>query len=61
MFSAVGSVYSDVHGCDHWDEDDTDTVTDEVTRFVIRFVDRVGTVAGISTEHLKSLYSLVPS
>ncbi|CAB3984119.1 Myotubularin-related 13 [Paramuricea clavata] len=59
--TGVGSVYGDVHGSDHWDEDDTDTVTDEVTRFVIRFVDRVGSVAGISTEHLKSLYSLVPS
>ena len=57
----VGSVYGDVHAGDHWEDDETDTIIDEVTRFVIRFVDRVGTVAGISTDHLKSLYSLVPS
>lgn len=54
-------MYGDVHGSDNWEEEESDTVTDEVTRFVVRFVDRVGTVAGISTEHLKSLYSLVPS
>ncbi|XP_028407553.1 myotubularin-related protein 5-like [Dendronephthya gigantea] len=60
--TAQGSVYGDVHNSDHWDEEEDDgTITNEVTRFVIRFVDRVGTAAGISTEHLKSLYSLVPS
>ncbi|XP_046862478.1 myotubularin-related protein 5-like isoform X3 [Xenia sp. Carnegie-2017] len=58
--TGVGSVYGDVHAGDHWEDDETDTIIDEVTRFVIRFVDRVGTVAGISTDHLKSLYSLVP-
>ena len=61
LFTALGSVYGDTHGSDHWDEEETDTITDEVARFVVRFVDRVGTAAGISTDHLKSLYSLVPS
>ncbi|XP_046862400.1 myotubularin-related protein 5-like [Xenia sp. Carnegie-2017] len=59
--TGVGSVYGDVHAGDHWEDDETDTIINEVTRFVIRFMDRVGTVAGISTDHLKSLYSLVPS
>ena len=54
-------MYGDVHGGEHWDEEESDTVTAEVERFVVRFVDRVGTMAGISTEHLKSLYNLVPS
>ena len=58
----AGSVYGDMHDGGHWVEEiEHDTITDEVERFVVRFVDRVGTNAGISTEHLKSLYTLVPS
>ncbi|XP_048585296.1 myotubularin-related protein 13 isoform X2 [Nematostella vectensis] len=42
------------------DEDERDTIADSVTRFVVRFVDRVGTEAGIHTEHMKSLYAMIP-
>lgn len=42
------------------DDEDGGTIADQVTRFVSRFVDRVGTEAGISQEHLKSLYTMIP-
>lgn len=42
------------------DDEDGGTIADQVTRFVIRFVDRVGTEAGISQEHLKCLYTMIP-
>lgn len=42
------------------DDEDNGTIADQVTKFVCRFVDRVGTEAGISQEHLKSLYAMIP-
>lgn len=42
------------------DDEDGGTIADQVTRFVSRFVDRVGTEAGISQEHLKCLYTMIP-
>ena len=42
------------------DDEDGGTIADKVTKFVSRFVDRVGTEAGISQEHLKSLYTMIP-
>ena len=42
------------------DDEDGGTIADQVTKFVSRFVDRVGTEAGISQEHLKSLYAMIP-
>ena len=44
----------------YMDDEDGGTIADQVTKFVCRFVDRVGTEAGISQEHLKSLYTMIP-
>ena len=44
----------------YMDDEDGGTIADQVTKFVSRFVDRVGTEAGISQEHLKSLYTMIP-
>lgn len=52
---------TDSGGCElYMDDEDGGTIADQVTRFVSRFVDRVGTEAGISQEHLKSLYTMIP-
>ena len=56
----VASYVTDSGGWDSVQEDLEDTIADEVTRFVLRFVDRVGTEAGISSEHMKSLYAMIP-
>ena len=59
--SEVGSCITDSWGRESYmDDEDGGTVADKVTRFVSRFVDRVGTEAGISQEHLKSLYTMIP-
>ena len=42
------------------DDEDGGTIADLIIKFVCRFVDRVGTEAGISQEHLKSLYAMIP-
>ena len=47
-------------GWDSYLDDEEDTIGDNVTKFVLRFVDRVGTEAGIRTEHMKSLYAMIP-
>lgn len=59
--SEVGSYITDSGGWDmYMDDEDGGTIADQVTKFVSRFVDRVGTEAGISPEHLKSLYTMIP-
>ncbi|XP_074605890.1 myotubularin-related protein 13-like [Acropora palmata] len=59
--SEVGSCITDSGGWENYmDDEDGGTIADKVTRFVSRFVDRVGTEAGISQEHLKSLYTMIP-
>ena len=59
--SEVGSCKTDSGGWESYmDDEDGGTIADKVTRFVCRFVDRVGTEAGISQEHLKSLYTMIP-
>ena len=59
--SEVGSCITDSGGWESYmDDEDGGTIADQVTRFVSRFVDRVGTEAGISQEHLKSLYTMIP-
>lgn len=59
--SEVGSCITDNGGWESYmDDEDGGTIADQVTRFVGRFVDRVGTEAGISQEHLKSLYTMIP-
>lgn len=59
--SEVGSCITDSGGWESYlDEEDGGTIADQVTKFVSRFVDRVGTEAGISQEHLKSLYTMIP-
>ncbi|XP_020625172.1 myotubularin-related protein 13-like isoform X2 [Orbicella faveolata] len=59
--SEVGSCITDNGGWEiYMDDEDGGTIADQVTRFVSRFVDRVGTEAGISQEHLKSLYTMIP-
>ena len=60
--SEVGSCITDSGGWEtlYMDDEDGGTIADQVTRFVSRFVDRVGTEAGISQEHLKSLYTMIP-
>ncbi|XP_031559820.1 myotubularin-related protein 13-like [Actinia tenebrosa] len=47
-------------GWDSYLDDEEETIADTVTKFVLRFVDRVGTEAGIRTEHMKSLYAMIP-
>ena len=57
----MGSCITDSGGWENYmDDEDGGTIADQVTRFVSRFVDRVGTEAGISQEHLKSLYTMIP-
>lgn len=59
--SEVGSCITDSGGWDSYmDDEDGGTIADQVSRFVSRFVDRVGTEAGISQEHLRSLYTMIP-
>ncbi|XP_068760421.1 myotubularin-related protein 13-like [Montipora capricornis] len=59
--SEVGSCITDSGGWENYmDDEDGGTIADQVTKFVSRFVDRVGTEAGISQEHLKSLYTMIP-
>lgn len=47
-------------GWDSYLDDEEETIADIVSKFVLRFVDRVGTEAGIRTEHMKSLYAMIP-
>jgi hypothetical protein len=47
-------------GWDSYLDDDEENIADTVAKFVVRFVDRVGTEAGIRTEHMKSLYDIIP-
>ena len=42
------------------EEDEEETIAAQISKFVLRFVDRVGTEAGIKSEHLKSLYAMIP-
>lgn len=59
--SEVGSCITDSGGYESYmDDEDNGTIADQVTKFVCRFVDRVGTEAGISQEHLRSLYAMIP-
>ena len=42
------------------EDDEEGTIADQISKFVLKFVDRVGSEAGIKTEHLKSLYAMIP-
>lgn len=56
----VASYVTDIGAWDSLQDEGDETIADEVSRFVLRFVDRAGTEAGISNEHMKSLYAMIP-